>query len=265
MRFSLFFGCLALATLVSPALGRTRSLGSTAPRDFYQIKTYLYSSPEQGRILDHYLEFALLPALHRAGISPVGVFRPLGDDTATLHRICLLIPFRSFQEYLGLTHILDGDRQYQADGRDYLDAEYKHPPYLRFESVLLQAFEDMPIPAIPALKSPKSERIFELRSYEGATEKIHQNKVRMFNQGGEIPLFSRLGFNAVFYAEVISGGHMPNLMYMTSFEDSTAHDQHWKQFGTDPQWKKLSSAPEYQNNVSHIDILLMHPAPYSDL
>jgi hypothetical protein len=36
--------------------------------------------------------------------------------------------------------------------------------------------------------------------------------------GGEVPLFVRLGFNAVFYGEVIVGSHMPNLMYMTTFE-----------------------------------------------
>jgi hypothetical protein len=87
----------------------------------------------------------------------------------------------------------------------------------------------------------------------------------MFNQGGEIPLFKRLGFNAVFYASVIAGSHMPNLMYMTSFDNMTSHDQHWKDFGADPEWKKLSADTQYQHNVSHIDIVLLHPTEYSDL
>jgi hypothetical protein len=51
------------------------------------------------------------------------------------------------------------------------------------------------------------------------SEKKYWKKVEMFNEGGEIDLFSRLNFNAVFYAEVISGPTMPNLMYMTSFEN----------------------------------------------
>ena len=91
------------------------------------------------------------------------------------------------------------------------------------------------------------------------------NKVQMFNQGGEITLFEKLGFHAVFYASVLSGAHMPNLMYMTSFENMAAREDHWKTFGADPTWKSLSSSPQYQHNVSHIDIVFLHPAPYSEL
>src|SRR5438477_622235 len=116
-----------------------------------------------------------------------------------------------------------------------------------------------------ALKTPRAERIYELRSYEGPTEKYFANKVRMFNAGGEIPLFQRLGFNAIFYATVLAGSHMPNLMYMTSFESMASRETHWKTFGEDPFWKKLVTAPEYQHNVSHIDIVFLHPADYSDL
>ncbi len=87
----------------------------------------------------------------------------------------------------------------------------------------------------------------------------------MFNQGGEVALFDKLGFHAVFYASVLAGAHMPNLMYMTSFENMAARDAHWKTFGDDPTWKQLSSSPQYQHNVSHIDVLFLHPADYSEL
>ncbi len=97
-------------------------------------------------------------------------------------------------------------------------------------------------------------------------EKLHYNKVQMFNRGGESELFfKKLGFNAVFYASVLSGSHMPNLMYMTSFDNKTARDQHWKTFGDDPFWKQLSGSPEYQHNVSKADILFLHPTDFSDL
>ena len=86
----------------------------------------------------------------------------------------------------------------------------------------------------------------------------------MFNEGGEIRLFKSLGFNAVFYAEVISGGIMPNLMYMTTFADMEAHDAHWKSFSSHPDWKKLSSLPEYQHTVSNIIKILLSPTDYSD-
>jgi hypothetical protein len=107
--------------------------------------------------------------------------------------------------------------------------------------------------------------VYELRSYESPTEKLHVNKVHMFNEGGEVPLFKRLGFNAVFYADVINGSHMPNLMYMTSFDNLAAREEHWKTFVADAEWKKLSALPEYQHNVSKAEIILLHAADYSDL
>jgi hypothetical protein len=87
----------------------------------------------------------------------------------------------------------------------------------------------------------------------------------MFNDGDEIGLFKRLGFNAIFYGEVIAGPIKPNLMYMTSFENQASRDEHWKAFVEDPQWKKLKAMPEYQNNMSKMVIQFFRPTGYSDL
>ena len=87
----------------------------------------------------------------------------------------------------------------------------------------------------------------------------------MFNEGGEVAIFSRLGFNAVFYGNVISGSEMPNLMYMTSFSDMRSRDAHWESFRNDPAWDKLSSMEKYQNNVSRIDIQFLRSTNYSDI
>jgi len=57
---------------------------------------------------------------------------------------------------------------------------------------------------------------------------------------------------------------MPNLMYMTTFDNKESRDAHWDTFEKSPVWKKLSSLPEYQNNVSHIDITFLYPTSYSD-
>ncbi|MFI5151906.1 MAG: NIPSNAP family protein [Chitinophagales bacterium] len=233
--------------------------------NYYQIRVYQLKSKEQEERVDRFLQNALLPALHRLGISQVGVFKPITNDTAAVRRVYLLIPFGSLDQWVKIQQGLERDKQFSQDGAEYISAQFNDPPYSRMESILLQAFEKMPHFALPDLKGPKAERIYELRSYEGATEKIHQNKVQMFNDGDEVGLFKRLGFNAVFYATVISGSHMPNLMYMTSFENMSSHDQHWKSFVDDPYWKKLSAMPEYQNNVSHIDIVLLHPTEYSDI
>jgi hypothetical protein len=234
-------------------------------RQYYQIRIYQLKSALQEQRVSRFLENAYLPALRRAGFGPVGVFAPVANDTAPIRKLYVLIPLDSLHGMLRVENLWSADAALQQTGADYLDANHSDPPYERMETILLQAFPDMPRVEVPALTGAKSGRIYELRSYEGATEKIHQNKVTMFNAGGEIPLFRRLGFNAVFYAEVIAGSHMPNLMYMTSFDDMAAHDAHWKTFGAEPEWKQLSGDPQYQNNVSHIDIVLLHPEPYSEL
>ncbi len=115
------------------------------------------------------------------------------------------------------------------------------------------------------MKSPKKDRVYELRSYEGATEKLHASKVKMFNTGDEVGIFKKLNFNAVFYGEVLAGSRMPNLMYMTTFENMADRETHWKAFGDDPAFKALLAMPEYQHNVSKADIIFLRPADYSDL
>jgi hypothetical protein len=237
-----------------------------AKQEFFSLRIYQLKNKEQEDRVDAYLKNALLPALHRLGIPEVGVFRPVGNDTAAIRRIYVLIPVRSPEQLATLPASLALDALYRADGKDYLEATFDNSPYLRIESILLQAFPDMPRHKAPkALQGPIAERVYELRSYESPTEKYFTSKVKMFNEGGEIGLFQKLGFNAVFYSSVLSGAHMPNLMYMTSFDNMAAREEHWKTFGNDPFWKALSASPEYQHNVSHIDIVFLHPAEYSDL
>lgn len=236
-----------------------------APREYYELRTYRLKDASQQERVEAYLQKALIPALHRLGIKNVGVFKPVETDSTFGKKLVVLIPFRSLDEIDQITDKLAKDKQYLSDGKDYLDAKYDNPPYQRFETIILKAFSGSPQSAVPVLKSPVSERVYEMRSYEGYTEKIYRNKVQMFNDGDEIGLFKRLGFNAVFYAEVIAGATKPNLMYMTSFENQTSRDAHWKAFVEDPQWTKLKAMPEYQNNMSKMVISFFRPTGYSDL
>ena len=120
----------------------------------------------------------------------------------------------------------------------------------------------MPEFAIPKFTTPKSERVYELRSYESATESLASNKIDMFNDH-EVAIFTKLNFNAVFYGQVISGSKMPNLMYLTTFNNKADRDKHWTAFGED--YKKISGLPQYQHNVSKNVTLFIYPTDYSDL
>ena len=236
---------------------------SAKGRQFYQIKIYHLKTQEQETLVDNYLEKAYLPALHRAGIKEAGVFKPITPDTADL-RIYMLIPFQSLEQFAALNKTLEADKSLRTNGEAYTDAPWNNIPYARIESILLEAFPDMPMMQAPALQAPKSERVYELRSYESPSEKYHISKVKMFNAGGEVGIFKSLHFNAVFYGSVISGPRMPNLMYMTTFNSREDREAHWKAFGADPRWKALSAEEEYAHNVSKQDILFLRPTEYSD-
>ena len=227
---------------------------------YYQIKIYHIKTSSQEAVVDDYLQNAYLPALHRAGIPHIAVFKPLVRDTAE-QLIYVFIPFKKAGDFFKLDATLTQDEQFQTAGKTYLGAVYNNPPYTRLESVLLKAFSAMPEPHVPNLSAPKSERVYELRSYESATENISLNKIGMFN-ADEISIFTNLNFNAVFYGQVISGSHMPNLMYLTTFNNKADRDKHWADFGA--EYKKISILPKYLNNVSKNVTLFVRPTDYSD-
>ena len=236
-----------------------------ASRDYYQIQVFRLTGKVQEEKLDNYLKDAYLPAVHRAGIQKVGVFKPIESDTTSGKRVYVWMSFKSLDQFSKIQDLLAKDIAFQTKGIDFLGAPFDQKPYIRKESILLKAFPDAPNFVIPSYSTKPSERIYELRSYEGPTDNLFRQKAKMFNEGGEIKLFKSLDFNTIFNAEVISGSTMPNLMYMTSFADMPSHDAHWKAFVAHPDWKKLSSLDEYKNTVSKAVILLLHPTDYSDL
>lgn len=230
-------------------------------RDYYQIKTYQIESEEQEARMDHFLENAFIPALHRACIYEVGVFKPIEGKKF----IMVFIPYKSLQEFDDLAKVLAADEDFQHEGRDYIQATHNDPPYARIESILLKAFKAMPKFSVPELSSENHQRVYELRSYEGATEKFYERKVAMFNEEGEVALFKKLDFNPVFFGEVISGAHMPNLMYMTTFSDEKAQEERWDAFRNHPEWLEMKDLEKYKNTVSNITKYLMYPTAYSGI
>ncbi len=62
-------------------------------REYYEIKVYNVTSSIQEEKVERFLKDAYLPALHRAGISKVGVFKPVETDTVNFgKKIFVLIP-----------------------------------------------------------------------------------------------------------------------------------------------------------------------------
>jgi len=235
-----------------------------AKQMYYEVKIYRIKDKVQETAMDAYLKDAFIPALHRAGIPTVGVFKPIEKDTAYGKMIYVYIPYKTIEQYGQLSDRLAKDKVYAEAGKAFLDAPYNSPPYVRYESILSKAFTHMPQMKVPTFTTPKSERIYEFRSYESATEAKAAKKREMFNEGGEMAIFESIGANAVFYSEVILGSQMPRLLYMTTYADMKSHDECWVAFRNHPDWKKLSAMDEYKNTVSKSRVYLLHPAEYSD-
>ena len=261
LRFaSRFFLLLCLLFLLKPASAQKRG----AVREYIELKVYHAADTNQLALIEHYLQASYLPAAGKKGLNRIGVFKAIDNDTAKDKRLYVLIPLKSLVQWESLQGVYNATIQDTLSVSAYTKALHNKAPFTRTETILMKAFEGMPQLKPSGLTNDKAERIYELRSYESATEALHQNKVKMFNDG-EVALFEKLGFNALFYGQVIAGSRMPNLVYMTSFANKASRDEHWKTFGGHPEWKVMSSKAEYQNNVSKIDITFLRATPYSKL
>ena len=258
------FSFAIVLLLSSMAVFAQKQQPKKTQREFMEIKVYHAADNRQLGLIQDYLKNYYFPALEEKGFDRVGAFRAIANDTAADKRIYVFIPLKNMLWFEKLNNITNQLIRTKATTSDFLSAAYNQPPFTRYETILLHDFVGMPQAKAPSLKGELNDRVYELRSYESATDTMHINKVRMFNSG-EVDLFERLGFNTVFYGQVIAGCRMPNLMYMTSFDNKASRDEHWKAFGSDPVWKSMSSDPQYQNNVSRNDIVFLAPLEFSKL
>ena len=254
------------ASLISTAAGVAASsitMAATAKttQEFYELRTYILKNEAQQKLVETYFADAAIPALNKLGCKNIGVFTELKPEGQT--KVYTLIPYSSLDDYLSVQDKLAADAVYQNKAADYLNAPATDPAYERIESSLLKAFAHAPKMQVPGTSS----RMFELRRYEHATEAAGNKKLEMFNDAGEVDIFKRLGFKPVFFGETIIGDHRPNLIYMVTFDDMAAHDSHWKAFGGDAGWKKISVIPDYADAklVSHITSTFLVPAACSQV
>ena len=222
--------CFPIALLVAFMFVIVSGFTTAPTTEYYQLTVYHIKNAQQLAATNAFLKNSYLPSLHKTGLKNIGVFGSIDNDTAVDKKLYVLIPFSSLQKFEALMNTLTNETFLLKDTSAYTTAAFNNAPYDRMETILLKAFKNMPNLKTPALSAPLKDRVYELRSYEAATEKLYRKKVNMFNEGGEVNLFNQLKFNAVFYAEVLAGARMPNLMYMTTFENKAARDEHWKAF-----------------------------------
>ena len=239
--------------------GRAGSKCTKSKREYYELRHYRIGSQGKQKIVLDFLKAAVIPAVNRIGIRPIGVFKILEGDNPDLY---VLLPHESLESVVTTSSLIVSDAEYKKAGAKLLNAPKSDAAYERIESSLMIAFE-----AIPKLELPtrKQSRIFQLRIYESHNSLAGKKKVEMFNTGGEIAIFRQTGLNPVFFGQSLVGTRLPNLTYMLGFDDMETKEKSWDRFRNDPGWKKLKTNPYYKDTVSNITNILLRPASCSQI
>jgi hypothetical protein len=239
--------------------GESQTLAASS-REYYQLQKYTLQTGPQLALTQNYFEHALIPALNRMAMAPVGAFKlDIGPETPTYY---LLIPASSVEALVTLDTRLTEDSEFRKAAAAFWEAPASSPAFVRVDSSLLSAFAGW-----PNIVAPKgSKRIFQLRTYESASYAGHVRKVQMFN-AAEIGIFTRTGLTPVFFGDTLIGPRMPSLTYMLTFADVADLNTKWNVFVNDPAWKELSQRPQYADAeiVSNISNLYLSPLGCSQI
>lgn len=258
-----------LAFGASPSLGQ--GAGVDGGKDLLELRLYRFQSLAKQKAFDDFLAQAAVPALNRAGIKPVGVFKMLKADNAANRKLkmeadspdlYILLPHKSFDSFINMIPRLADDVEFTDAAAAILDTPIDDPAYVRFESTLMLAFDGCPKVEVP---TKAKSRLMQLRIYESHNDERALMKIAMFNEGGEIKFFRRCGMNPVFFGQSLVGPKLPNLTYMLGFEDEAAQKKAWDAFRKDPGWQALRKDETYKDTVSNITNLILRPATSSQI
>lgn len=231
---------------------------------YYEVRSYVLGDQGDASAIDQYLENALLPALARQGIGPVGVLTNSPEDESGSSRIVVVVPYASADQIVTTKQKLGADTEYQAAAKAYLDREPNNPPYERIESELLVAMDCMPELQVDPASLNNRDRVYEFRVYESANERLGDLKVDMFNSG-EVPIFLDCGIQPIFIGQALVGPFTPSLSYLTVYPDEAARIEAWKAFRVHPDWLVLKDVEKYKGTVSKIHKYVLTPKPYSQM
>jgi hypothetical protein len=221
------------------------------------------TADHQRERMNDLIKNATLPALEKYGAGPAGFFSNAVAPGGPF--MMAIISYPSMAAMEDTRARMNADPKYVKQ----IEAFNAQPglSYERIDSSLLRAFPGVPAIEVPQDDGKRPGKIFELRTYESNNSATLHRKMKMFEEGGEIGIFRRLGMQVIFFAETIVGQNMPSLTYMLAYDDLAARERMWKAFGKDPEWLKLREQPGLSDAeiVSNISNILLSPLPFSPI
>ena len=232
--------------------------------EVYEVRGYVIGDDGDEEAVDQYLSNALLPCLKRHGIGPIGAFTNAPSDKTGTKTAFVIIPHTDASAMVQNREVIQSDQQYLGDAAAFFLRGNRDKSYQRISSELLVAMDCWPKIKVPSGVTTNKNRVYELRTYESAHEKLGLLKIDMFNNG-EVPIFLDCGITPIFIGQAVIGPHTPNLTYLTMYPSEESRVQAWKSFREHPAWKVLSKVQKYEGTVSTIHKYVLVPKAYSEM
>ncbi|MBN1791228.1 MAG: NIPSNAP family protein [Bacteroidales bacterium] len=237
-------------------------LGSQAfgghEKGLFELRIYHISRAANAKgLLEQYFKDALIPFLNKRKVQ-FAAFNDYSLEEPV--KLYVMLAYPNASAYFTVQSEWFTDPDFLKASGNYNNLPASGAVYTRFETFLLEAFDEFPALSIPAEK----KSLFELRIYESASEDAGRRKIMMFNRE-EIGLFLRVGLIPVFFGRILAGNYMPGLIYMIGFKDMADRDAAWNKFTSHEDWNEMRVRPEYADTVSNIRRIFLTPANSSQI
>jgi len=252
------------------ALTAATALAADEPgkQEFIEVRKYTIKDADKRAVLVDILDKALIPALNRQGLRPVGVFVPitrevpLAREARFANNVFVVVPHKTTDTFVSTAAKLRADTVYKRDAAPIFATTSRDPVYTDCETFLLQGFPTMPTVEVPNLGP---NRVFELRLYRSFNIERNEAKIKMFDVGGELPLFREVELNPIFFGDIVAGSRMPAFLYMIGCPSLEKHAEVWRTFVAHPKWIAMKDLPEYADTATEIESVVLTPSPGSQI
>lgn len=245
--------------IASSALSGAAQAAATDKKSPYlEFRIFRMQMGSQNSRMQTWAEKHLMPLLAKYGFSPTGFFTELvGPNLPSFYA---LFSYADLAERERLWGQVVEDPAW-AKGWEELESgpeSESGPPFDSSEGWLLRAADYSP--AVKATPKGRRNSVYELRIYESPTER-HLRDLHERFAGPEIKIFHRSGVHPILYSSMAIGPKMPNLLYLTPYENSAALEKAWQAFGSDPEWRKVFRESIQKSGQTVRNIVKLHLAP----
>ena len=256
-----FLATACLGGAVAATFSSTSAQETSAKFECFEIRKFAVRGSEKQKRQIDYTNEVMIPGLKKFGIGPLGFM--IEDpqlnklEDTELRNMYYFIPYRSMDECMGLRARFAQETDLIAKWHEMRQgSSSKNPGFESMERTLLRFFASIPRFEVP---TQAADRVFELRLYRSFDAERNTAKIKMFEEGGEIEIFRKCGINPVFFGNTTFGSFMPNITYMTGYDNPAAQTKAWDQFKTHPDWLKLKDDPAYADTATDIKRIILRP------